>query len=295
MSASLTDAELPLPALAEVAPRPTRRRRPLLLLAVTLLLLLLVLTPVLVVVAGSVLNTSFMGLASEQWVGDGSDADALFSFKWFGYVYQTYRPQLWMSVRLAFASVAGCLLLGVPAAYLLVRGNFPGRRMLEELVMLPLALPGIVVSIALIQAYLAIRGSWFFVLLGHLLYTLPFMVRSVASALRAFDVATLERAAESLGASRWQRFRLVVLPNLRHSVTLGSLLVFAVSFGEFNVSFLLCTPLTATFPNALYATYTFSSFQVSSAATVIFLAVILPVLGLIQWLGGDELKVEQGA
>ncbi|MBS0657279.1 MAG: ABC transporter permease subunit [Verrucomicrobia bacterium] len=270
-------------------------RRPWLLLALTGLLLVLIVTPVLVVTAGSVLNTSFLGLASEQWVGDGRDAEALFTTKWFGYVLSTYQPQLLMSVRLAVASVLGCIVLGVPAAYLLVRGQFPGRRFLEELVMLPLALPGIVVSIALIQAYLPIRGSWWFVLLGHLLYTLPFMVRSVASAMRSFDVAALERAAESLGASRWQRFWFVVVPNLRHSVTLGSLLVFAVSFGEFNVSYLLCTPLTATFPNALYATYTFNSFQVSSAATVIFLAVILPVLALIQWLGGDELKVEQGA
>lgn len=295
MNASLSKAPGQLELVA-LAPAPlARRRRPWLLLAVTSLLLFIVLAPVLVVVAGSVLNTSFMGLSSEQWVGDGSDAHALFTTKWFGYVFETYRPQLVMSLQLAFASVVGCILLGVPAAYLLVRGNFPGRRALEELIMLPLALPGIVVSIALIQAYIVIRGSWFFVLLGHLLYTLPFMVRSVASALRAFDVATLERAAESLGASRWQRFRFIVLPNLRHSVTLGSLLVFAVSFGEFNVSFLLCTPLTATFPNALYAAYTFSSFQVSSAATVIFLVVIFPVLGLIQWLGGDELKVEQGA
>ncbi len=290
-----TANSIALPEVTEVSVRPARARRPLLLYAVTAVILAVILTPVLVVVAGSFLNTAFLGLASEQWIGDGSDAHELITFKWFTYVLATYRPQLWMSAQLAFASVVGCLALGVPAAYLLVRGSFPGRRVLEEMIMLPLALPGLAISIALIQAYIGFRGKWYFVLLGHLLYTLPFMVRIVASALRGFDVAALERAAESLGASRWQRFRYVVLPNLRHSVTLGSLLVFAVSFGEFNVSFLLCTPLTATFPSALYATYTFNSFQVSSAATVIFLAVILPVLLLIQWIGGDEARVEQGA
>jgi putative spermidine/putrescine transport system permease protein len=81
---------------------------------------------------------------------------------------------------------------------------------------------------------------------------------------------------------------MVVLPNLRHAMISGALMVFAVSWGEFNVSFLLNTPVHQTYPAALYATYTSNSFQVGSAATVIFLLVSVPALFAIQWLGGKS-------
>lgn len=258
-------------------------------------MLFIVASPLVVVVLGSFLNTAFLGLSSEQWIAGGGES--LVTFKWFAYVFDLYRPQLLFSMRIAVGAVLGCLLLGVPGGLLLARGRFPGRALLEELVMMPLALPGIAVSIALIQAYSAIRGSAWLVLGGHLLYTLPFMVRGIAHGARSSALELQERAARSLGANRWQVFRFVTLPGLRHTAMLNALLVFAVSFGEFNVSFLLTTPLTATFPSALYATYTFNSFQVSSAATVIFLAVVLPVLTIIQRIGGDgpAARLEQGA
>jgi putative spermidine/putrescine transport system permease protein len=88
----------------------------------------------------------------------------------------------------------------------------------------------------------------------------------------------------------------VVLPNLRHALILGSLLVFAVSWGEFNVSYLLNAGHPQTFPAALFNTYANESFQNSSAATVIFLAVVIPIVIAIQWLGGrSSVDVEQGA
>jgi len=60
--------------------------------------------------------------------------------------------------------------------------------------------------------------------------------------------------------------RWVVMPNLKHTILIGSLFVFAISLGEFNASFLLNTPINQTYPAALYDTYNLDSFQVSSAA-----------------------------
>lgn len=267
---------------------------------VTAALLVLVVSPVLAVVAGSFLDTALLGISSEQWVGasggaDGGERTAV-TFRWFAYVWRLYRPQAVFSLELAVLSVGICLLFGVPGGYVLTRSRFRGSRIIEELLLLPLALPGIAVAIGLIQAYAIIRGRWWLVLGGHLLYTLPFMVRTVTNTLRSFDSLGLERAARSLGAGFWQRFFWVVLPNLRHAMIVGSLLVFALSWGEFNVSYLLNTPLNQTFPAALYATYTFNSYQVSSAATTLFLLVLLPVLIAVQTLGGSRgVKAEQGA
>ncbi|HVT58211.1 MAG TPA: ABC transporter permease subunit [Thermoanaerobaculia bacterium] len=257
---------------------------------VTAALAIVVVLPVAVVVAGSCLDTSFLGLSSEQWVSGGRDR---VSFKWFLYVIELYGGTMLFSLRLALLSVGVCLGAGVTAAYVLVRRPFRGSRLLEEIVLLPLSLPGIGMSVALIQAWSVVRGQWWLILGGHLLYTLPFMVRAVTNTLRSFDVARLEAAARTLGAGTWQRATWVVLPNLRHAMVVGSLLVFAISWGEFNVSFLLNTPLHQTFPAALYATYTANSFQVSSAATVLFLAVVVPALVAIQLAGGRDL-VEQG-
>lgn len=253
----------------------------------------LILLPVVVVVAGSFLDTSFLGLSSEQWVeGERS----LVTLKWFRYVLDLYGGTMVFSLRLAALSVLVCALVAVPGGYVLACRPFRGSRVIEELVLLPLSLPGIAMSLALIQAYTAVRGRWELVLGGHLLYTIPFMVRTVTNTLRSFNIAQQEAAARSLGAGFWQRFFFVVLPGLRHSVVLGSLLVFAVSWGEFNVSYLLNTPLNQTYPAALFATYTSNSFQVSSAATTLFLGVMIPALIAIQWLGGRDLvNVEQGA
>jgi putative spermidine/putrescine transport system permease protein len=93
-----------------------------------------------------------------------------------------------------------------------------------------------------------IRGSTLIILFGHLLYTLPFMFQSVTNTLRSYNFFELERAAAGLGANWYQRLRYILLPNLKHALIIGSLLVFTISLGEFNASFLLTTPITLTLP-----------------------------------------------
>ena len=219
-----------------------------LLAVLTLALLVVVLAPFAVVVAGSELNTSFLGMSSEQWAG-ASGASPV-SFHWFGYVWELYHGSFYFSLRLGLLSTLLCVLIGVPGGYALAAPGLRGGRLLESVVMLPLALPGIAMSIALIQAYAVVRGSWWLILGGHLLYTLPFMVRLVIYGLRSFDVAGLERSAQGLGASFAQRFVFIVLPNIRQSVISGALLVFAASWGEFNISYLLNTTLNQPYPAA---------------------------------------------
>lgn len=252
----------------------------------------IVLLPVLVVVLGAIVPAARLGMSSEQWV---AGEEGFLSLKYFAYVIDLYGEALVYSLVLALTSVVVGLVLTVPAAYGLVRHPFPGSGLVEELVLLPLAVPGIAVAIALIQTWSLVRGAWWFVGVGHVLYTAPLLLRTLVHGLRG-EGFELERAAATLGASPWQRFRLVTWPRLRRPASVGALIVAAVSWGEFNASFLLATPLNQPFPAALYATYTSNSFAVSSAATTIFLAVVLPLLFLVERLGRDELlAVRQGA
>jgi ABC-type spermidine/putrescine transport system permease subunit II len=123
---------------------------------------------------------------------------------------------------------------------------------------------------------------------GHLAYTVPLVVKTVGNAVEHFD-PRLEAAARSLGAGPVRILLRIVLPLLAPALVLSALLVFAVSWGELNVSFLLATPLGRTFPAALYGIYTKSSFPVAAAATLLFLLPVVPALVAIQALGGEEL------
>ena len=260
--------------------------------AVTLALVGLILLPLAVVVLGSCINASLLGLTTDLWSGSHGD---ILDFSAYGYILGNYGDWALFSLELALACVIICLLIAVPAGYTLARYPFPGSSLVEELVVLPLSLPGITLSMGLLAVYGETRGP-LLVLAGHLLYTVPFMVKVVTATLRSYDVEQLEAAARSMGANLHQRLFLVVLPGLRHAMMVGSLLVFAVSWGEFNVSFLLNRGTPQTFPAVLYDTYTNQSIQISSAATTIFLAIVIPAVIAIQWLGGkDSAEVEQGA
>lgn len=272
----------------------TRRAGIFTLHAITWLLLIVVLAPVLVVLGGAFLDPSLLGVSSERWAG--GPGGGFLTHTWFGYVFDLYGRSIRFSLLLALLSVVVCLLVGLPAALAIVRSDSRMTRVLDELALLPLSIPGIAMSVGLIQAYAIVRGQWWLILCGHVLYTIPLMMRVLTNALRSLDLVRLRDAAVSLGASPWQQFAYVIVPNLRHSIIVGSLLVFAISWGEFNVSYLLNTPLHQTYPAALYATYTANSFAVSSAATTIFLAVIIPVLLALQWIGGREFtRIEQAA
>ncbi len=277
----------------------------------SLILVFAVVAPILFCLWGSFTTLDIMGAASEGGAGWSSKTpvtshaadDSLGVFAagarrttgvwttlWYKYVIEVYGHTLRLSILLALLSIAICTVLGVLGGYVLVKYQFFGKSLLEELIMVPLSLPGISVAVALIETYGALRGNWVIILFGHLLYTLPFMVQSVTNTLRSFDFVTLEQAAAVHGANVWQRFRYILLPNLRHAIIVGALLVFAISLGEFNASFLLNTPFNQTLPAALYDSYTNDSFQVSSAATSLFMVIVIPVLMAIQLIGGKEMQ-----
>ena len=159
--------------------------------------------------------------------------------------------------------------------------------------MTPLSFPGIALAVALLMA--ASRLPRFPLLVaGHLAYTLPLVVQTVGNALVS-ERRELELAARSLGATPSQMLRWVTLPRLAPALVLAALLAFAVSWGEFNVSFLLATPLVQTFPAGLYMAFTANSFPVAAAATIVFLLPVIPAFLAIQALGGEEFRRGQGA
>jgi putative spermidine/putrescine transport system permease protein len=228
-----------------------------------------------------VLLSMLAGLTDNYLLGPKSGL----TLRWVIEVWQGYRATLVLSSGIALACLSLTLLLGVPAAYVLARTRTPLGRAIEELLILPVAVPGLATALALIVTYGSLSGfrtSAAFILVGHVLFTLPFMVRSVLAVLCVIDLKTLEEGAASLGAGFWRRFRDIVLPNCRSGILAGSLMVVTLSMGEFNMTWLLHTPFTKTLPVGLADAYASLRLEIGSAYTLIFFFMITPLLLALQ-------------
>jgi putative spermidine/putrescine transport system permease protein len=221
------------------------------------------------------------GLTVNYFVGIESGL----TLRWVIEVWNGYRDTIFLSIGLSLACLVVTLILGVPAAYVLAKRQTALTRAMEELLVMPVAVPGLATALALIVTYGSLSGfrtSWGFILVGHVLFTLPFMVRSVLAVLSAIDLKTLEESAASLGAGFWPRFRDIVLPNCRSGILAGSLMVVTLSMGEFNMTWLLHTPFTKTLPVGLADAYASLRLEVGSAYTLVFFLMIMPLLLALQ-------------
>jgi sulfate transport system permease protein len=160
-------------------------------------------------------------------------------------------PRVLASLQLSFgASLVAALVNGVfgfVVAWVLVRHDFPGRKLVDALVDLPFALPTAVAGIALTALYApnGWLGSWLeplgikvaFTPLGIVVALafigLPFVVRTLQPVLAELD-RELEHAAQGLGATAWDSFRLVVFPTLWPALLTGCALAFSRSVGEYG-------------------------------------------------------------
>lgn len=244
----------------------------------TLALCAFLIAPVVLSMLAGVTQNFFIGLQSGL------------TLRWVGEVWGLYSETIYLSLLLAVSCLIVTVLIGVPAAYVLARTRGRTARLLEEAVVMPVAVPGLAIALALIIQYGGIRdfrASWLFILVGHVLYTLPFMVRSVLAVLSSMHLRELEEGAASLGASFWQRFRTIVLPNARPGILAGSLMVVTLSVGEFNLTWMLHTPMTKTLPVGLADSYASMRLEIASAYTLIFFIMIVPLLIAMQMLSAD--------
>ena len=252
---------------------PPRRAGYWLQLTLTLLVCAFMTVPVVLSVLAGLTNNIFVGLSSGL------------TTRWLEEVWSLYRNTIFLSLGIALACLACTLVIGVPAAYYMVLRRNRVTRLIEELLMLPVALPGLATALGLILLYggwQGLRTSWVFILIGHVVFTLPFMVRAVLAILAAIDIRTLEDAAASLGASRLQRFFTVVLPNCRQGILAGALMVVTLSVGEFNLTWMLHTPTTQTLPVGLADSYASMRLEIGSAYTIVFFVMIIPMLVFMQ-------------
>ena len=193
------------------------------------------------------------------------------------------------SVSMSLLGLAGAMLVGGSAAYLMTKGILRRiRRGVDVILSIPYAIPGTVLAIGLILAFnrptpfsgMAVLVGTFWILpLAYILRTYPLMMRSVSSSLDQIDDGILE-AASSLGASSSRRFATIIFPLALPGLIAGSMLTLITLIGEFVASILLYTYANRPIAVEILAQIRSYSFGQASAYCIVVLLVILGVVGV---------------
>ena len=141
------------------------------------------------------------------------------------------------SIEIAALSTIGATILGTVSALALVRYEFRGRAPVNFFIFIPLATPEVVLGAALLSLFLNAGFATGFttILIAHIMFNLSFVIITVRSRLIGFD-RSLEEAAQDLGATPWETFRLVTLPLIMPGVISAALLAFALSIDDFVIT-----------------------------------------------------------
>jgi molybdate transport system permease protein len=211
-----------------------------------------------------------------------------------------------LSVWTASASTAVSLVIGVPLAWVLARGGFPGQRLLRSLVTLPLVLPPVVGGVALLLAFgrTGFAGryldSWFgltipftplAVVMAETFVAMPFLIITVEGALRSADQG-FEEAAATLGAKRMTVFRRITVPLIAPSLAAGAVLCWARALGEFGATITFAGSFpgqTETMPIAVYYALENDPDAAIALSLVLLLVSVIVLISLRdRWLRGGS-------
>ncbi len=207
---------------------------------------------------------------------------------------------LWLTFKLAGITTVLLLILGIPLAYWLAYSASRGRFIVETLVSMPLVLPPTVIGFYLLLAFspgsgfglwldqwLGIRLVFSFegLVVGSIIYSLPFMVQPVRAGLVNLP-ANLVEASDLLGKSRLTTLRHVLLPNIKSSLLTAIVLTFAHTVGEFGVVLMIGGSIPEVTKVASIAIYeeveslNYASANIYSAILFVITFVVLLILNL---------------
>ncbi|MGV8855487.1 MAG: ABC transporter permease [Devosia sp.] len=188
--------------------------------------------------------------------------------------YSRLGEAIFNTVLIGGATTLICLAICLPAARVLARERFAGKRAVEFYLALPLIVPEAAIGLALSLLFVRIglAGSVVGVVLAHLIPTIPYMVRMLTAVYQGLD-RQYEEQAYTLGASRWQTMRLVTLPMLLPGVIAGCLFTFLVSTNLFLLTFLLGQGKIITLPTLLFSKLAGGQLDASAAGIALVAAV----------------------
>ena len=192
-----------------------------------------------------------------------------YSLRWYSLIWSNakFTDGFLLSLQIAIGATIFGLVLGVPAALCIARFRFLGREPLNNLLLLPLDVPGIVLGTAIYVFHVELQiligriealadydinilGSLGALIAAHVLLVIPWSVRLVSASLAGFD-RSIEEAALSLGATPITAFFRITLPVIRPGIVAAGLFGFVVSFGNLEMTLFLVGAGRTTLPIAI--------------------------------------------
>ena len=221
-----------------------------------------------------------------------------FTFEWYGKLVHDREmlSGLWLSLKIAFLSACGSVLLGTLAAFSLVKyRRFTGRTLFNGLVNAPLVMPEVICGLSLLLMLVSVQKAVGFperglmtIWLGHLLLGMSYATVVVQARLQDLN-PSLEEAAMDLGAKPWQVFTLVTLPMIGQALASAWLLTFSLSLDDVVVSAFLSGPGATTMPLVIFSRARLGlNPSVNAVATVIIVIVAVCVAAASLWIARAE-------
>jgi putrescine transport system permease protein len=224
---------------------------------------------------------------------------------WGGFSLEWYRKLaddaeiingLWLSLKIAFTSATGSVILGTLAAFTLVKyRRFKGRTLFSGMVNAPLVMPEVIQGLSLLLMLVAIQRAigfpekgMFTIWLGHLMIGMSYAAVVVQARLQDLN-PQLEEAAMDLGARPWQVFTLVTFPMITQSLLSAWLLTFSLSLDDVVASAFLSGPGATTMPLVIFSRARLGlNPSVNAVATVMIVVVALCVAAASIWVARAE-------
>lgn len=215
-----------------------------------------------------------------------------FTTRWYSVLF--HNPLAWSAawntLLLAAISTVAATILGTMLGLGLHRYEFPGKKWFTWMLYMPVVVPDIVMAVALMIFFAAIR-SWLglfnlglgTMILAHVTFQIPFVAIVVRSRLIGLDPA-YEEAARDLGATPWQTFWHVTFPLIMPGVIAGGMLAFTLSLDDFVVSFFTTGPGATTLPILIYSSVKRGITPDINALSTLMIAVSVLVTLLVTWL-----------
>jgi len=207
-----------------------------------------------------------------------------FSLKWYARAFSVTGlvESFIRSLVLALLCALLSAVFGTMAAIAMANKKFPGKTVITSFFLSPLVFPTIVVGVALLQYFRTIRfdNILLAMLLGHVVVTIPYTIRTVTASLEVFDYTLLD-AARVLGADTLRTFSEVMLPVIKPGIFAGGVFSFLVSFDNYTVSMFLTDSKNITLPIRIF-NYSQESIDPSVAAVstiMIFVSIFIFVVG----------------
>ncbi|ARS71023.1 ABC transporter permease [Sinorhizobium meliloti] len=252
------------------------------------LIILFIALPLLVVVAAAFSPTIHVTFEFWTWT--------------FDWIWKLWSPT-WIAPFLLSAKLAAlvAIITGVLAslgAYAVAYRKVPGHDAIMSFLLSPLAVPQIVKGVAIVlffssaglYRYLGFPG----LVLGHVILTIPFAVRMIATAIYNFD-KNLDRAAQVLGANKWQRIYYVLLPLIKPGIFSGMTFAFIISFNDVPISLFLARPGEVPLPIKVIEYFHYGLDPVLAAVNVASLLFLLAVIFLFERIGGFSAQIHGGS